>query len=704
GKTRLAVQAAREHPGPWPGGVRFCDLSDARSEADVVRALARLLRVVLDDEPVALLAFVLSGGERQLLVMDNVEQVADEVRGLVARWTEAADQLHVLVTSRRALGLPGEHQVVLPPLDPSDAEALYMQAASGVDASVVLSDDDRAVLPELLRLLDRLPLAIELAAARVRLLPPTRLLPRLGNRFVVLSRRRASHRHDSLAATLQWSWALLGPDEQLALARLSVFEGGFSLEAAEAVLDDPNALDLLQELVDRSWVSRMGDDWYGLLVSVQAYVAQQEIVRDAAEQLHGAYFAKLGRRLLDGEPPGRLRDQILADFDNVIVALRRALDRRDPEVAFETLVAAWSGFSRIGPYASWIALAEEVFRAFELSHRRCAEVRALWAEALALVGRPRASREVLGPSVRAVSEGAVGGLTAVRVRAQHGLLLHRAGRLDESAEELGEALRAVQRLGVPFWEAALLRSIGLLDAERSRFAEARLAYEAALAIALDTDDPGAEARARCRLGALAIHQRRYGDSRADLESALMTARALGDRQLEAEALRQLGGLHKHLSPPAVAVDHLESALALANALGNRPMVASIRTSLGWACLELGELSRAREHVAAVLASLHVLRTAGIAARAHLAAADLAAASHDYDAADRHYRCSVDTCRDAGLRSLEAVVLTRWARAQIAEGRDAARATVAAAEALVDETSEPAFVRVVGELRRIVDRG
>lgn len=702
GKTRLAVQTALDHPGPWPGGVQFCDLTEARSEAEVFRVLARSLQLVLDEDPAGLIAFALASRERQLLVLDNVEQIADVMRPLVVRWTEAAAQLHLLLTSREDLDLPAERRVVLDPMEEGDAKALYLQAATAVGAPTDLSEQDLAVLPELMERLDRLPLAIELAAARVRLLPPARLLPRLGNRFDVLTRRRTAHRHDSLGATLQWSWALLRPTAQVALAQLSVFDGGFSLEAAEAVLDHPAALDLLQELVDRSWVQQVGADRYGLLVSVQAYVKEHEIDLGSAEERHGNYFARLGRGLIEGAPPTSLKRKILVDIDNVLTALRRAIARRDLGVAFETLVAAWVSFTRTGPYAAWETLADEVCRTFELGPTQHAEVTARWSYTLRSTGRIEASQAIIAPAMEAVRRGTLVGLTAVRVRMQHGRLLHWAGQLDEGAREFDLCLEEVRRLGLRSLEAVVLRGIGLLNAERSRFDAARPAYEEALSIALDLEDQGSEAWARCKLGILAYHQRRFEAALAELNAALRLAKALGHRELEAEALRHLGGLHEDIGPPERTIAYRERALALALSIGNRSMSSSIRVSLARAFTGTGDLAQARAHIEPVLASLHRLHSAGIAARAHLVAGDLATALRDFDDADRHYRFAVDTCRDAGFRILEGTALTSWARSQIADGQwDGVQITITAAEALVDSVDDPELARVVRELRSMI---
>ncbi|MEO0602977.1 MAG: tetratricopeptide repeat protein, partial [Myxococcota bacterium] len=698
GKTRLAQETASCHPNPWPGGVSWCDLSGSESEGDVCVALARALTVMLDRDPVAQLDEVLGRRGRQLLVLDNVEPIVSVIRPLVARWTRAAAGLTVLVTSQEALDLPAEHQVVLGPLNARDAEALYLQAATAVEATVPLSAADRAALPELLRLLDYLPLAIELAAARIRLLPPAPLLARLGDRFDVLARRRAAHRHDSLAATVAWSWSLLDAPARAALTRLSVFEGGFTLGAAEAVLNVPEALDQLQELVNRSWVSRVAHDRYRLLITIRAYVRRRGTDTESAEQHHGAYFARLGRGIVNGAAPGPLKSRILADVDNVVVALRRAIRRRDGAVAFETLVAAWVAFTTTGPYSAWMALAEEVSGVFDLSASQHAEVTSRWCTALRAVGRADESRAMLETSLRAVRDGSLTGLTAARVRLQHGRFLQGVGRLDEAAEEFARSLQDLRRLDLPVHEVVVLRAIGLLEAERSRPADARRAYEAALSLALAAEDPHAEAWTRCKLGTLACHQRRFDEALTELRAAHQFATTVGNRELEAEALHQLGGVHRHIGTPEENIAYREQALDVVLSLGHQEMAANVRLSLARVYLDIGEAKQARAHIEPALAALDRLRSAGTAARVHLAAADVASAQQALDVADRHYRMAIEVCRDAGFRHLEGYALAHWARLHIAQDQaDRARALVTTARAVASEVDDRDLDRLVQEL-------
>ncbi len=283
GKTRLATRFGWTWLGDFSGGVWFCDLSQARTIDGIVAAVAHGLDVPLGkDDPIAQLGSAIAGRGPCLVILDNFEQVARHAQETLGRWLDAAGEAHFLVTTREVLGLPGEQTYALAPLPGSEAEELFMRRAEAAKSNLAVTAEDRAAIAPLVKLLDGLPLAIELAAARVRLMPPRTLLARMGERFRLLaSAGGRQDRHATLRATFDWSWDLLSPAEKSALAQLSVFEGGFTQEAAEAIVDlsacdgAPWIVDVLQSLLDKSLVRAVGRDRFDLLSSVQAYAAEQ---------------------------------------------------------------------------------------------------------------------------------------------------------------------------------------------------------------------------------------------------------------------------------------------------------------------------------------------------------------------------------------------------------------------------------------------
>jgi predicted ATPase len=262
GKTRLALEAGGTVGDEFPDGVWLCELAPVSEPAAVAHAVATILSIrtqaglPLVDSVVDALR-----GRRLLVILDNCEHLLDAAAELVARVTESCATVTVLATSREPLGLAGERVWVVPSLSAAtEGVQLFCDRAEAAHASFSPSEGDLAVIAEICERLDGIPLAIELAAARVRSMTAADLAERLHDRFRLLrGGRRGLERHHTLAATVQWSYRLLPEAERVLFDRLSVFAGGFTLPAAEAVCaDDPlQRLDVagdLAALVDKSMV------------------------------------------------------------------------------------------------------------------------------------------------------------------------------------------------------------------------------------------------------------------------------------------------------------------------------------------------------------------------------------------------------------------------------------------------------------------
>lgn len=268
GKTRLVVHYGRSWLGEFPGGVWFSDLAPARSVEGIASAVAQGLDVPLGrDDPVVQLGHAIAGRGRCLVILDNFEQVARYAAQTLGHWLASTEQAQFLVTTREVLGLSGEAILALPPLPPAEGAELFVQRAEAAKPDFQPLAEDQAAIAPLIALLDGLPLAIELAAARVRVMRPHMLLARMSERFKLLASKGGRlDRQSTLRATFDWSWDLLPPAEKAALAQLSVFDGGFTLEAAEAVIDLSNlddvpwTVDVVNALVDKSFVRQRADD------------------------------------------------------------------------------------------------------------------------------------------------------------------------------------------------------------------------------------------------------------------------------------------------------------------------------------------------------------------------------------------------------------------------------------------------------------
>jgi predicted ATPase len=243
GKTRFTREYGLSVAGDYPGGVWFCDLTEARSELGVCHGVGQGMDIPLTQaDPIAQIHAALRMRGRMLIILDNFEQVAEHAAATLGKWLHDTPEVQFIASSREPLHLDGEKTFPLNALDAGDFAAavqLFADRASDVRKGFALDDSNRQAVHRIVQELDGIPLAIELAAARVAALSPQQIVERLPRRFELLTSRRrdASAKQQTLRNAIEWSWNLLAPYEQLALAQCSVFRDGFFLEAAEAVLD-----------------------------------------------------------------------------------------------------------------------------------------------------------------------------------------------------------------------------------------------------------------------------------------------------------------------------------------------------------------------------------------------------------------------------------------------------------------------------------
>ena len=333
GKTTLAVAAAAELIEAFDDGVVLVELAAIREPALVLPAVAEALGGEGD-------ALTQVESRELLLVLDNLEQVI-EASSEIGRLLTFARKLSVLATSREPLRIAGEREFPLRPLAEAPAVELFRQRAEAV---VPEFSAEYARLAEICRRLDSLPLAIELAAARVKVLPPGELLGRLERRLPLLtaSRRDVPERQRTLRATIEWSYDLLTTDERKLFARLGVFSGGWTLDAAEVVCGAD--LDTLASLLDKSLIRR-DLDRFSLLETIREYALerlQESGEADAIRRGHATYFvdvAEAAEREHQGPAQAPLRERFRADWENVRTALGWAVEAGDKELGLRLVGA-----------------------------------------------------------------------------------------------------------------------------------------------------------------------------------------------------------------------------------------------------------------------------------------------------------------------------------------------------------------------------
>ncbi|HEX4235286.1 MAG TPA: tetratricopeptide repeat protein, partial [Caldimonas sp.] len=569
-----------------------------------------------EDDPVLQLGHAIAGRGRCLVILDNFEQVSGHARETLGHWLDRAIEARFLVTSREVLGLAGEEAMALPPLPRDDAAALFMRRAEASRPTRPLDADDAAVIVQLVALLDGLPLAIELAAARVAVMPPRMLLARMGERFKLLSSARGRQdRQATLRATFDWSWDLLSMSDKAALAQLSVFEGGFTLEAAEAVLDLAAhgdaawPADAVHSLVDKSFVRPVSDNRFDLLVSVKEYAAEHlrgegrfvasgPAALRAAQERHCAWFAALGSE--------RSVEETCADLDNLVAACRAAASRGDAVRAIGALEGTWAALTLRGPFELGAELAEAVAAMPGLSDHDAAHAQSVLADALAACGK---TDPALSRYVQALARAAVAGDRLCEAKLTLGLgwlHLHR-GQIDEARQRYLMSMEMARALVDRTLECKAISGLGNVELVRGQTHEALSNYQRALALARELGDRPMQGRLLANLGNLYAEVGNVDEAQARDEEALAIARETGHRVLEGNILCNLGQLHLVQGRLDQALAVSTSALGLARQLGSVLVESIVLCNLG---IVLERLHRPDDAQAQFEAALRIVRAHG----------------------------------------------------------------------------------------------
>jgi predicted ATPase/class 3 adenylate cyclase len=521
GKTRLALQAAAAVIEDYPHGVWWVPLQAVRDPELVEPAIAQALGATVQlTEHVA---------DRKLLVLlDNFEQVIDAAP-IVASVLAACPNAKVLVTSRELLRVAAERVYAVPPFVEQEGVGFFLARARAVRQNVESGPEVR----ELCRRLDNLPLALELAAARLNALEPAELLARLGRRLQVLTSgpRDAPERQRTLRATIEWSHDLLTPGEQLAFRRLAVFVGGWTLTAAEEVCEAD--IDDVASLVEKSLV-RLSDGRYSMLETIQEYAGELFDASGEAEAVrrrHAEYFlvladaSNLSVEAIEARG-GPRHDLVLPDEDNLRAALDWA-EQADPELGLRIAIAL---------EMHWVTRHTEAVRRIE-----------------ALCTRP----DELAPELRARALRLLGGVYDIE------------GDAERAEEAYEDSLAVYEELGDEWGAVHLQHRLAVVaymrgDADRvRRLAEDCLSRARAHGFKL----PQAEA-----LGDLANVAEMEGDLEAAAEltlEALELARELRIPWFEAIDLESLADLSLRLGRVEAASEHARSALAVCRQIDDR---------------------------------------------------------------------------------------------------------------------------------------
>jgi predicted ATPase/DNA-binding CsgD family transcriptional regulator len=596
GKTRLALEVVQRSPGEFQGDVVTVELASVRDPEQLLAAISARLgfRDMGAVDPVHVLSERL-GRTRTLLLLDNFEQIVSAAPR-VGELLDATPSLVVVVTSRVALHLSGEQEYTVPPLElPTEASisvlehlrateaiALFTQRAGMVRPDFELTPANAGAVADICRRLDGLPLAIELAASRLKVLTPEALLKRLGQRLAILTGGAADapERQRTLRATIAWSYELLPPRERAQLLRCAVFVGGFTIEAARAICPDDEAQDgLLDELgllVDHNLLTAStgeeGEPRFGMLETIREFAIEEMDGREyeAIRRRHAQHFTELadaaGSRLQGLEHATWLA-RLTNELANLRVALAWTADDGDAE-RFVRLAAAmapyWRYYGDIREGRRWLGAALTVSETVSLNLRAKVTRAAGWLEAV-------------------------------------------AGNLTYGEQLLNQSLRLYERVGDEGEVATTLYHLGstLLDLDRRTAASRRL--ERGLALARKTGAAATEARLLLALAWQLGNSNRQQERGELIRQAIDASVRAGDLQRLALSLATAGWDAWDSGDQRQAITHWAESVALLRQWGERAFLGSILLFLSYGHLRLGEREAARPPL---LEAIQLMRQVG----------------------------------------------------------------------------------------------
>ncbi|HLL05133.1 MAG TPA: adenylate/guanylate cyclase domain-containing protein [Myxococcaceae bacterium] len=680
GKTRLATHfgstqlSSQRH---WSGGVWLCVLTEATTEGDICHVVGEALGVDLshsskEGEPAELVGHALAGRGQVLLILDNMEHLMGHVSATLGRWLALAPDTRFLVTSREALRLPGEWVLDLAPLglpaddetsleaiSRADAVRLFVQRAQAAQGDFTLTAEDAPRVSEIVRRLDGIALAIELAAARTPVLGVAQIRERLSRRFELLraGRRDASARQATLRGAIDWSWNLLEPAERQALAQCSVFHGGFTLEAAEAVLelppDSPDVLDVIQSLRTKSLLRTAprgdvtGERRLTLYESVREYASER--LAESGEEArvatrHADFFLGHARslsRLLHGGGSVEALRQLSVERENLLAVCDNALAR--PPVTPALLARALGGLSALEPDMTargpMDLTLERLDRALALAARvpvqeqLRAEVLAVRGRALLELGRLAAARKDLEEASRVFHQLGAQPMRK-RVLVELSTVARHEGDMSAASARVMEA-QALPSGGDRWLEAYAVGNLGLFELFRSGASAAVPHLRVALELFRGLEDATFELIFLINYGFAIGELGQMREAVALLEEALSKSTHVGNRFSHAIAQVNIGCLLLEASRAAEAAEHLEAAVPIGQQLGSRLLESCARGELGRAYLALGVPEKALVHLREAIATLsavsrwHMLRFSAHLASVHAALGQLEVAREGF---------------------------------------------------------------------------
>jgi predicted ATPase/class 3 adenylate cyclase/Tfp pilus assembly protein PilF len=600
GKTRLSIHTAAEKIEEFSHGVYFVSLAPLASPDVLVSTVADSVGFTFygpTDPKVQLLTYLRD--KSMLLVMDNFEHLI-EGAGLIADILTSAPEIKMIATSRERLNLHGEwifevggmrvpDGELVGELEEYSAVQLFLQNARRVRPTFALTQEDRPWIAQICRLVEGLPLGIELAATWVRMLTCEEIAREISSNidFLESSMRDLPDRHRSLRAVFDYSWNLLTEMERKALRKLGIFRGGFQREAAARVANA--SLPLLTSLVDKSLLRRTPQGRYEMHEVLRQYA--EEKLRESNQEwekalsTHATYYMELLKAReedLMGEQQREALDAISLELENVRAAWTWALEHADPEVYDQALDALYHFYEIRG----WFQEGQERFA--------------------------QAVQRLIQQGGRRAGSGDLKGIILSRALSRQGRLAYRLGSYGQATEVLQEGLALARRHGVWHEVAFALNNLGSVSYALGEYQEARQLHYEGLTIYRELDDERGVASALNNLGVIAESQSEYAEAKQLFEEAIGIFEEIGDRRGVARGLSNLGVVAESEGDYQEAEELYTGALEICREIGERWGQAASLNNLGYVANALEDYPAAQQYFYEALQATMAIRAVPVA--------------------------------------------------------------------------------------------
>ena len=652
GKTRLALTASRGLVDAFPGGVWLVELSTIIDSGQVLRAIAAVLDVhEKSSEPLinSLIEFI--GDSEMLLIMDNCEHLLTACASLAEKMLTACPNFRLLATSREAIGLPGEVTYHVPSLQLPDTKnqnegrdlwsiesmRLFLDRAASVKPGFNPNTAETEAVAKICSRLDGIPLAIELAAARVRSLPVEEIAARLSDRFRLLTggSRSSIPRQQTLQALVDWSYDLLTEEEKTLLRRLSVFTGGSTLDAAESVcsgngLKKEEILNLIARLVDKSllnYIETSGTARYEMLETIRQY-AREKLVQSAEVEMsrkqHLKYFMELATQAAPQLWRSNQRewmDRLEEEHDNLRAALEWSLCK---ECGEDLLIMGMRIASSISYF--WL-------------------VRGYWSEAW----------DWMKDLLKAPQTAEMKNTEKNQLLYSAGFLVKDLGDVNVSKDLFNQALAEARSTQDLRSQGFALLGLGEIALNDHAIPDAETQIDQALTIFRSLDDQVGILLALSYKGGAAADQQGYDKAREYFRENLKICREIRHELGIAGTLVALGRIETYFGDKDIGRDYLEEGLAIFQKSGDKSGVANVLSAMGLAELYSEDIEKSREHYEEALKISRELSNGPGSGVALIALGEISRAQGDYASARRYYEEALQLNEHLGQMGIVSIV-------------------------------------------------